>query len=108
MIKLKFWLNKYKFINYGNNLVMRNLHTPILKQKILFKLKPLSKLEDINIFAMPSRIKDGDIKAMFNGLLALLGEKIKQEQTEKYLRLKLKYNRLKQLYYRKIANTNVV
>ena len=87
---------------------MKNLHTPILKQKILFKLKPLSMLEDINIFAMPTRIKDSDIKAMFNGLLALLGEKIKQEQTEKYLKLKLKYNRLKQLYHRKITSLNVL
>ena len=86
---------------------MKNLHTSIIKQRILFKLKPLSQLEDINIFAMPTRIKDGDIKAMFNGLLALLGEKIKQEQTEKYLRLKLKYNRLKQLYHRKISNARV-
>ena len=88
---------------------MTKLHkTPIIKQKILIKLKPLSKLEGINIFAMPTRIKDGDIKAMFNGLLSLLSEKIKQEQTEKYLRLKLKYNRLKQLYYRKISNTGAV
>lgn len=94
----------YKYILLGNNLIMKNLHTPIIKQKTIFKLKPLSTLEEINIFALPSRIKDGDIKAMFNGLLALLGEKIKQEQTEKYLRLKLKYNRLKQLYYRKISN----
>ena len=86
---------------------MKKLHTPIIKQKILIKLKALSKLEGINIFAMPTRIKDGDIKAMFNGLLALLSEKIKQEQTEKYLRLKLKYNRLKQLYYRKINNIKV-
>ena len=87
---------------------MKILHTAIIKQKTLIKLKALSKLEDINIFAMPTRIKDGDIKAMFNGLLALLGEKIKQEQTEKYLRLKLKYNRLKLLYYRKISNTKAV
>ena len=87
---------------------MTNLHTHIIKQQIRLKLKPLSQLENINIFAMPSRIKDCDIKAMFNGLLALLGEKIKQEQTEKYLRLKLKYNRLRQLYYRKITNTKAV
>ena len=85
---------------------MINLHTnPIVKQKILLKLKPMSKLESINIFTMPTIIKDADIKAMFNGLLSLLSEKIKQEQTEKYLRLKLKYRRLKQLYYRKICRS---
>lgn len=98
----------YKSCNNVNNLVMKNLHTSIIKQRTLFKLKPLSKLESINIFALPTRIKDTDIKAMFNGLLALLGEKIKQEQTEKYLRLKLKYNRLKQLYHRKISSTTIV
>ena len=84
---------------------MNNLHTSIIKQKALLKLKALSRLENINIFAMPTRIQDGDIKAMFNGLLALLSEKIKQEQTAKYLQLKLKYDRLKQLYYRKTTNT---
>ena len=89
-------------------MLMNKLHIPIIKQKTSIKLKALSKLENINIFAIPTRIKDGDIKAMFNGLLALLGEKIKQEQTEKYLRLKLKYNRLKQLYYRKINNIKAV
>ena len=103
MQKDKLWLNGYNIDITGNNPVMK-LHTSIIKQKTRFKLKPLSKLENINIFAMPTRIKDQDIKAMFNGLLSLLGEKIKQEQTEKYLRLKLKYNRLKKLYYRKITS----
>ncbi|MBQ7880549.1 MAG: hypothetical protein IJ358_01740 [Clostridia bacterium] len=71
---------------------------PILKQNYKLTLKPLSRLENINIFAMPSKIKDKDIIAMFKGLLSLVKEKAQQEQTEKYLKLKLKYNRLKYLY----------
>lgn len=70
----------------------------LIKQKISIKLKPLHSLENINIFAMPPKIKDKDIIAMFNGVLALMREKIQQEQTEKYLKLKLKYTRLKYLY----------
>lgn len=85
---------------------MKKLHKSIIKQKIYLKLKPLSRLESINIFTMPTKIQDRDITAMFNGLLALLSEKIKQEQTEKYLRLKLKYDRLNNLYHRKVLNIN--
>ena len=70
----------------------------ILKQPLHLKLKSLKALESINIFSMPSRVSDKDITAMFNGLLCLLREKIQQEQSEKYLRLKLKYNKLKSLY----------
>ena len=73
-------------------------YTPILKQNIFLQLKPLSKLESIKIFAMPTKIQDKDIVAMFKGLLALMREKNQQEQTEKYLNLKLKYNRLEYLY----------
>ena len=58
----------------------------------------MNKLEFINIFAIPSRINEHDIHSMFNGLISLIREKIQQEQTEKYLRLKLKYDRLKYLY----------
>ena len=74
------------------------IYHPILKQPINAKLIPLSKLESIKIFAMPTKIKDKDIIAMFKGLLALMREKNQQEQTEKYLNLKLKYNRLQYLY----------
>lgn len=108
MPKSKFMLNEYKLLIYGNNLVMKHLHTSIIKQRLYLNLKPSSKLEDINIFALPSRIKDSDIKAMFNGLLALLEEKVKQDQTAKYLNLKIKYNRLKQLYYRKIGQATTI
>lgn len=81
------------------NLAIKNSYMPILKQSTFsIKLKALKDLEYVRIFALPSKIKDRDIYAMFNGLIALLKEKIQQEQTEKYLQLKLKYNRLKQLY----------
>ena len=80
------------------NLAVKPSLKPILKQCQHFKLKSLNKLENINIFAMPTRIKDRDIQAMFSGLISLLKEKIKQEESEKYLRLKLKYLRLKYLY----------
>ena len=73
-------------------------YNSILKQNLFLKLKPLSKLECIKIFAMPTKIQDKDILAMFKGLLALMREKNQQEQTEKYLNLKLKYNRLEYLY----------
>ena len=71
---------------------------PTVKQYIKLQLKPLAKLETISIFAMPSRINDKDIIAMFKGVLNLMREQIKQEQTEKFLQLKLKYDRLKYLY----------
>jgi len=71
---------------------------PILKCRIKLKLKPLHNLENINILAIPSCIKDTDIIAMFKGLINLLREKFQQEQVEKFLNLKLKYNRLKYLY----------
>lgn len=81
-----------------NTAININNFKPILKQDILVKLKPLSTLEHIKIFAMPSRIQDKDITSLFKGLLTLLREKVQQEQTEKYLQLKLKYDRLKHLY----------
>lgn len=71
---------------------------PILKQNYRLKLKPIKSLENINIFAMPSKIQDKDIIAMFKGVLNLMREKVQQEQTEKYLKLQLKYSRLKYLY----------
>ena len=71
---------------------------PILKQNIKLTLKPLHNIESVNIFAMPSKIQDKDIIAMFKGVMGLMREKLQQEQTEKYLKLKLKYSRLKYLY----------
>ena len=47
---------------------------------------------------MPSRISDKDILSMFNGLLALLREKVEHDQMQKLLNLKMKYSRLKALY----------
>lgn len=47
---------------------------------------------------MPSKITNNDILAMFKGLLNLMREKLQQEQTAKYLDMKLKYNRLKYIY----------
>lgn len=102
----------YNFTNVVNYLSMINLAknkilpNPILKQNIKFNLKALDSIESIKIFTMPSKIKDRDIMAMFNGLLTLLREKVQQEQSEKYLRLKLKYDRLKLLYYKKRYTTN--
>ena len=86
-----------------NNCIMINILKkqsvlPILKQNIRLHLKGANLLEPIKIFAMPSTIKDRDIMAMFNGLLRLVKEKAQQEQCEKYLNLKLKYERLKYLY----------
>lgn len=88
---------------YVNYLSMLNtakiiIHKPILKQDVRLILKPINKLESINIFTLPTRIQDKDIVAMFKGVLSLMREKIKQEQTEKFLALKLKYDRLKYLY----------
>lgn len=80
------------------NIVTNTNLKPLIKQKIFIKLKPLHSLQNINIFAMPPKIKDKDIISMFNGILTLMREKIQQEQTEKYLKLKLKYTRLKYLY----------
>ena len=82
------------------NLAINNYLKPVIKRPQALTLKPLYKLESVKIFAMPTRIKDRDISAMFNGLLALLKEKVQQEQTEKYLQLKLKYTRLQKLYNR--------
>lgn len=82
-------------INTANKLTYLK---PILKQNVRLVLKPLTKLENINIFAMPSRIQDADIISMFKGVMRLMREKIQQEQTEKFLTLKLKYDRLKYLY----------
>jgi len=81
-------INTAKLINFK----------PTLKQPIKLKLKPLTSLENINIFAMPPKIHDKDIISMFKGILNLVSEKIRQEQTEKFLILKLKYDRLKHLY----------
>ena len=71
---------------------------PLLKQKLSLHLKPLKKLENVHIFAMPTKIQDKDIIAMFKGVMSLMREKIQQEQTEKFLKLKLKYDHLKHLY----------
>ncbi|MBO5910395.1 MAG: hypothetical protein J6Q15_02680 [Clostridia bacterium] len=90
-------------INVANKLIHVK---PILKQNIKLTLKPLTNLEDIDIFAMPSRIQDNDIIAMFKGLMKLMREKIQQEQTQKFLTLKLKYERLKYLY-EKVKQTNL-
>lgn len=73
---------------------------PLLKQNLKFKLKPLEKLENIDILTIPSKIQDKDILAMFKGVLSLMREKMQQEQTDKYLKLQLKYTRLKYLYNR--------
>ena len=73
---------------------------PILKQTFKLRLKALPSLENIKIFAIPTRIKDSDILAMFKGVISLIREKIQQEQTERFLNLKLKYDRLKYLYDR--------
>lgn len=67
----------------------------IIKQYYIVKLKPVSKLRNVDIFCMPSKITNNDIMAMFKGLLNLMREKLEQEQTAKYLAMKLKYNRLK-------------
>lgn len=96
-----FWL--YKICGVDNNCIMINIvHKqktyPILKQNIKLHIKGVNKIEPVKIFSMPSKIKDSDINAMFNGLLNLIKEKFKQEQCEKYLNLKLKYERLKYLY----------
>ena len=80
------------------NTVKKLLHKPTLKQYTRLKLKHIQKLENINIYTMPTRIRDNDIIAMFKGVVSLMREKIKQEQTEKFLSLKLKYDRLKYLY----------
>ena len=95
---------KYVLNYFGNHLIMintankLNLYKRTLKQKCNLKLKPLKALETVHIFAMPTKIQDKDITAMFKGVLNLMREKIQQEQTEKFLTLKLKYDRLKYLY----------
>ncbi len=92
------------------NIVNKLNIKPFVKQPIYLKLKPMYKLESIHIFSMPTRIKDRDIKAMFNGLLGLLREKERQEQNEKYFQLQLKYNRLKQVYLnlKKISHNKII
>ena len=84
-----------------------NNYYPILKQKISVHLKPLNSLNSITIYSIPTRIKDRDIIAMFNGVSQLLREKIKQEYNEKYLNLKLKYDRLKYLYDKLKRSVNI-
>ena len=70
---------------------LTNVDRPILKQNIKLKLKPAAAIESVRIFSMPCKIKDTDINAMFSGLIRLVREKASQEQNEKYLQLKLKY-----------------
>lgn len=87
----------------GNYLIMMNLainkhFNPVIKQRLDIKLKGLASLNHIHIFAMPTRIKNNDINAMFNGLMGLIKEKVAQEYSEKYLQLKLQYSRLQYLY----------
>ncbi|MBO5910250.1 MAG: hypothetical protein J6Q15_01940 [Clostridia bacterium] len=65
-----------------SNLAIQQNIKPILKQPQQLKLKSISRLESIHIFAMPTRIRNTDITAMFNGLLALIREKSQQEQSE--------------------------
>ncbi|MBQ3502194.1 MAG: hypothetical protein IJA72_00825, partial [Clostridia bacterium] len=70
-----------------NTVEVLNTYKPILKQYTNVKLKAISSISSVNIFTIPSRIQDKDISSMFKGLLALLREKIQQEQSEKYLNL---------------------
>lgn len=70
----------------------------IIKQGYDIKLKSVDRLENVDIFCMPSKITNNDIMAMFKGLLNLMREKLQQEQTSKYLAMKLKYNRLKYIH----------
>ena len=96
------WIS-VKLFNFGNHLSMINLalkstFNPILKQPQRLKLTKLNRLERVNIFAMPSRINNNDITSMFKGLLGLVKEQSRQEQSEKYLQLKLQYARLQYLY----------
>lgn len=78
----------------GNNFGMK----AIIKQAYIVKLKPISGLHNVDIFCMPSKISNNDILAMFKGLLNLMREQLQQEQTAKYLAMKLKYNRLKYIH----------
>ena len=80
------------------NLALTSHFTPIIKQPQHLKLRSLSRLDSVNIFSMPNRIKNSDITAMFNGLLQLVKENSRQEQNEKYLQLKLRCSRLQYLY----------
>ena len=84
----------YIFIISVNYLYMKS----IIKQDYKLRLKPLKQMEKLDIFCMPSKITNNDILAMFKGLLNLMREKLQQEQTAKYLDMKLKYNRLKYIY----------
>ncbi len=89
-----FFVNYLIMINTAKIITIKS----ILKQNIKLKLKPLKSLENINIFSMPPCIQDQDIVAMFKAIISLMREKINQEQTQKFLALKLKYDRLKYLY----------
>ena len=80
------------------NLKIKYLNIPIIKQAQSIKLSRVSRLESVNIFSIPNQIKNDDINAMFNGLLRLIKDTCQQEQSEKYLRLKLQYSRLQYLY----------
>ena len=93
---------------------MKNIITPskskyIINQKLNIKLRAIHELQPISIFTLPTRINDRDIAAMFKGLINLIREKIKQEQTESFLQLKLKYQRLKFLHEKlKLKNNNIL
>lgn len=82
-------------------------HLIMIKQKVYnLNLKPLHSLQSVSIFSMPSRIRDKDILAMFNGLLALMREKNEQDNLQKFLKLKMKYSRLKNLYDKSRSQLN--
>ena len=79
----------------------------MVKQKVYnLSIKPIHKLQNINIFSMPSRISDKDVLAMFNGLLALIRKKNEQDHLQEFLTLKLKYSKLKTLYDKSRSQLN--
>lgn len=98
MYKLKIIVNYLYMINLINITPKHQYKKAVLKQSLFFKLKSLHKLENIKILSMPSKIKDKDILALFNGVISLVKEKVAQEQTQKLITLKLKYNKIKYLY----------
>lgn len=88
----------------SNNLSINplNIYQPTIKQSISnLTCKSLHTLNNVTIFAIPTRINDKDILSMFKGLLSLISEKSHQQQTAKYLTLKLKYEHLYRLYRKK-------
>ena len=87
------------------NIKSLKIKQSILKQNLNVKLVPLKQLKNINIFLLPSKIKNSDINAMFGGVLSLFKQKIIQEQNEKYIRLKLQYQHLKNLYLKLKSST---